>query len=83
MLRETRVRNAEIGAAAGSVEIEGVEADELSVGSAVGGVSLKQVTAGELEIGSAIGSLKLEDVRADAYTKAGFILHTSGQIQNR
>ena len=63
--------------------LEGVEADELSVGSAVGGVSLKQVTAGELEIGSAIGSLKLEDVRADAYTKAGFILHTSGQIQNR
>ena len=82
-LRDARVRNAEIGAAAGSVEIEGVEADELSVGSAVGGVSLKQVTAGELEIGSAIGSLKLEDVRADAYTKAGFILHTSGQIQNR
>lgn len=83
VLRDARVRNAEIGAAAGSVEIEGVEADELSVGSAVGGVSLKQVTAGELEIGSAIGSLKLEDVRADAYTKAGFILHTSGQIQNR
>ena len=83
VLRDARVQKAEIGAAAGSVEIEGVEADELSVGSAVGGVSLKQVTAGELEIGSAIGSLKLEDVRADAYTKAGFILHTSGQIQNR
>ena len=72
-----------MGAAAGSLQLEGVEADELSVGSAVGGASLKQVTAGDLEIASALGSLKLEDVWADTYTKAGLILHTSGQIQKR
>ena len=43
----------------------------------------KQVTAGDLEIGSALGSIQLEDVWADSYTKAGIILHTSGQIQKR
>lgn len=83
ILRDTWAQKVEVGAAAGSLQLEGVEADELSVGSAVGGASLKQVTAGDLEIASALGSLKLEDVWADTYTKAGLILHTSGQIQKR
>ncbi|WP_144064177.1 hypothetical protein [Faecalibacterium sp. An58] len=60
-----------------------MEADALSVSGAVGDASLKQVTAGDLEIGSVLGSIKLEDVWADTYTKAGLILHTSGQIQKR
>ena len=83
ILRDTWARKAEVAAAAGSLQLEGVEADELSVSSAVGGASLKQVTAGDLEIGSALGSIQLEDVWADSYTKAGIILHTSGQIQKR
>ena len=83
ILRDTWAQKAEVAAAAGSLQLEGVEADELSVSSAVGGASLKQVTAGDLEIGSALGSIQLEDVWADSYTKAGIILHTSGQIQKR
>ena len=83
ILRDAWAQKAEVGAAAGSLQLEGVEADELSVSSAVGGASLKQVTAGDLEIGSALGSIQLEDVWADSYTKAGIILHTSGQIQKR
>ena len=83
ILRDTWARKAEVAAAAGSLQLEGVEADELSVSSAVGGASLKQVTAGDLEIGSVLGSIQLEDVWADSYTKAGIILHTSGQIQKR
>ena len=83
ILRDAWAQIAVVGAAAGSLQLEGVEADELSVSSAVGGASLKQVTAGDLEIGSVLGSLKLEDVWADSYTKAGIILHTSGQIQKR
>ena len=83
ILRDTWAQKAEVGAAAGSLQLEGVEADELSVSSALGGANLKQVTAGDLEIGSALGSIQLEDVWADSYTKAGIILHTSGQIQKR
>lgn len=83
ILRDAWARKAEVGAAAGSLQLEGVEADELSVSSAVGGASLKQVTAGDLEIGSVLGNIQLEDVWADSYTKAGIILHTSGQIQKR
>ena len=83
ILRDTWARKAEVAAAAGSLQLEGVEADELSVSSAVGGASLKQVTAGDLEIGSVLGNIQLEDVWADSYTKAGIILHTSGQIQKR
>ena len=83
ILRDAWAQKAEVGAAAGSLQLEGVEADELSVSSALGGANLKQVTAGDLEIGSALGSIQLEDVWADSYTKAGIILHTSGQIQKR
>ena len=83
ILRDTWAQKAEVGAAAGSLQLEGVEADELSVSSALGGANLKQVTAGDLEIGSALGSIQLEDVWADSYTKAGIILHTSGQSQKR
>ena len=83
ILRDAWAQKAEVGAAAGSLQLEGVEADELSVSSAVGGASLKQVTAGDLEIGSVLGNIQLEDVWADSYTKAGIILHTSGQIQKR
>lgn len=83
ILRDTWAQKAEVAAAAGSLQLEGVEADELSVSSAVGGASLKQVTAGDLEIGSVLGNIQLEDVWADSYTKAGIILHTSGQIQKR
>ena len=83
ILRDAWARKAEVAAAAGSLQLEGVEADELSVSSAVGGASLKQVTAGDLEIGSVLGNIQLEDVWADSYTKAGIILHTSGQIQKR
>ena len=83
ILRDAQVQKAEVAAAAGSAVVENVEADALSVSGAVGGSSLKQVTAGDLEIASALGSIKLEDVWADNYIKAGFILHTSGQIQKR
>ena len=84
VLRDAKAENVKAGTATGSIKIENLDAtEEVSAANAVGSVSLKQVTTSNLVIGAAIGSIKLEDVRADAYTKAGFILHTSGQIQKR
>lgn len=58
----------QVSAAAGDVQIQGVEADTISTDVSAGKVSVQEVHAGTLEIDSAVGAVRVQDTTADRLT---------------